>query len=133
MNIIRKYKIHLLNIEDLTEKKLTDLNIIFKSVNYTKENFEVINFIYNNMFNLKQVKLKEYSNDIFYFKDDKIIFIYHLKDNFFSFNYYLIWRVFQDKFKYSRDKTSGLIKCIIEDAYNLSSIRPYILNYNIEK
>src|SRR6478735_4102556 len=98
MNIIRRYKLHILNIEYLTEKELKDLNIIFNEINYCKENYELINFIYNNMLNLKQVELKEYPNYLFYFKDDKCIFCHHLKYNWFYVNDDLIWSVFKNKF-----------------------------------
>ena len=118
MNIIRKYKLHILNYNTLTEKELTDLNIIFDHVKYSKQNEEVINFIYNNFFNLKQVKAKKCPDIILYFNNKgEHIFQHNLKDNFFSFNYYLIWEYFKKQFKYSQDEISILIKCIIEDAY----------------
>src|SRR6478735_812592 len=98
MNIVRRYKLSLLKYDTLTEKELTDLNIIFKEVKYSKENYKLINFIYNNMLNLKQVKLKEYPDYIFYFKDDKCIFEHDLNSYWISFNDDLIWYIFEIKF-----------------------------------
>src|SRR6478735_6430159 len=74
MNIVRKYKLHLLNYNTLTDKELSDLNIIFKKVSYCKENEKLINYIYNNLLNLKTVKIKGYSNSIFLFKETECIF-----------------------------------------------------------
>jgi len=130
MNIIRKYKLSLLKYDFLTKKELEDLNIIFKEVKYCKENFELIEFIYNNLLNLKQVKLKDYPNDIFYFKDDKVIFEqYLLNTTLFFVNYYLIWGVFETKFNYNYQEIRNLIKRIVEQSYKMTEITPrgYIL------
>src|SRR6478735_4947050 len=124
MNIVRRYKLSLLKYDSLTKKELTDLNIIFKSVNYCKENYELINFIYNNFFNLKQVKLEKYPDDIFYFKDDKYIFDQDLKDPWFGVNHKLIWDVFYNKFNYNYEETRDLIKDIVKQVYKLHIVIP---------
>ena len=122
MNIIRRYKIHLLKYDALTEKELTDLNTIFKSVKYCKENEEVINFIYNNLLNLKQVKLYNYPDYIMYFNDkNENIFQQSLKSNYL-YTKLLIWSVFKDEFGYNGQETRKLIKGIVEQAYKLSGI-----------
>src|SRR6478735_12608352 len=129
MNIIRKYKLSLLKYDILTEKELSDLNIIFKEVKYSKENEEGINFIYNNLFNLKQVKLSKYS--IFYFKDDKFIFEHSVNSHWICFNYELIWLVFEDKFNYNYQEIIQLIKGIMKQVYKLEKIIP--ANYTIKE
>src|SRR6478735_8388399 len=97
MNIVRKYKLHLLNYNTLTDKELSDLNIIFEKVSYCKENEKLINYIYNNLLNLKTVKIKGYSNSIFLFKETECIFefmintktLYYL--NTYNLRYYIIY------------------------------------------
>jgi len=110
MNIIRKYKIHLL-FNCLVDKDLKDLNFIFELLKFRKENYELIDFIYNNYLNLVKVELKEYPNKLFYFKNNKIIFIkdlnsevilyrndliydniyfYKILENCYNKNYYLL-------------------------------------------
>jgi len=76
MNIIRLYKLHKTFGNFLTEKELDDLNLIFQYVNYSKENYTQIDFIYNNFFNLKVFKHDLYPNSIFYFKENNVIFEY---------------------------------------------------------
>src|SRR6478735_3168643 len=123
MNIIRKYKLSLLKYDFLTKKELEDLNIIFKEVKYCKENFELIEFIYNNILNLKQVKLKEYPDYIMYFNDkNKNIFQRDLKYKDFYINDELIWSVFENKFNLNYKETRQLIKNIAEQTYKLSEI-----------
>src|SRR6478735_403583 len=122
MNIVRRYKIHLINKECLTEKELEDLNIIFNHVKYSKENYELIEFIYNNILNLKQVKIVKYSGYLFYFKDNKCIFQQDLNYNDFYVNDELIWTVFDNEFNYKHSEIKTLIKGIVEQAYKLSEI-----------
>ena len=74
MNIIRQYKLHLLNIENLDNNTIKDLNIIFKHIKYCKENEKIIYLIYNLVFNLKKVILYKYPDSLFYFKDKNLIF-----------------------------------------------------------
>jgi len=124
MNIIRRYKIHLLYKEILTEKEFNDLNIIFKSVNYSKENFELIEFIYYNILNLKQVRLKGFHNFLFYFKDDECIFEQDLNCTWFGVNNYLIWSVFETKFNYNYQEIGEFIKDIVGKAYKLNEVTP---------
>src|SRR6478735_4871203 len=122
MNIVRRYKLSLLKYDSLTEKELEDLNIILKYFKFTKENFDLINFIYNNLLNLKQVELKEYPDYIMYFKNDKCIFKQDLNSPWFEVNYDLIWSVFETKLGYN--ETSNLIKGIVEQAYKLQCTTP---------
>src|SRR6478735_8242485 len=130
MNIIRKYKLHILKYDSLTKKEVDDLNIIFKFVKYCKENFDLINFIYNNILNLKQVSLKYYSISNFYFKDDKYIFQHDLKSDYLYINNDLIWVVFKNKFNYNYQEICDLIKRIVEEAYKLRNIIPQKLHWS---
>jgi len=124
MNIIRKYKLSLLKYDSLTKKEVEDLNIIFKEVKYSKENFELINFIYNNLLNLKQVKLVKYPEYLFYFKDDNCIFKKDLYSSWLGVNSDLIWKVFETKFGYNYQEIQKLIKGIVEPVYKLNKITP---------
>src|SRR6478735_7945980 len=124
MNIIRKYKIHLLKYDSLTEKEVEDLNIIFNHIKYCKENYEIIEFIYNNLLNLKLVRLKNYPNYNYWVKDDKIIFEHNLKDPWFGVRQDLIWSVFETKFGYNYHETSDLIKDIVKEAYKFNDVIP---------
>jgi len=123
MNIVRKYKLSLIKYNSLTEKELVDLNLIFNYVKYCKENEEIINFIYNNLLNLKQVKLLEWSNREFWFKEDKCIMELN-SDNCFGINYKLIWYVFETKFNYNLLQIRDLIKFIVINHYKLQNIIP---------
>jgi len=125
MNIIRKYKIHLLNKETLIKKEVDDLNNIFEIVKYSKENYDLIDFIYNNFFNLKELKLKEYSNIIFYLnKDDKFVFENDLNVEWFFVRDNLIWSILENKFNYKKYEIIDLIKDIFEDIYKIDKIKP---------
>jgi len=124
MNIIRKYKIHLLKYDSLTEKEVEDLNIIFNHIKYCKENYEIIEFTYNNLLNLKLVRLKDYPNYNYWVKDDKIIFEYHLTYKFLYVNHELIWEVFGNKFGYNYEEPKQLIKGIVEQAYKMQGVTP---------
>src|SRR6478735_11899487 len=118
MNIVRRYKLSLLKYDFLTEKEIEDLNIIFKEIKYCKENFDLINFIYNNMLNLKLVELKEYPDYIMYFNHKgENIFQHNLKTNIFYVNYKLIWVVF--KVYYNYQGIRDLVKGIIKQAYKI--------------
>lgn len=90
MNIIRRYKIHLL-FNCLTDKELKDLEFIFQIVKYCKENYELINYIYNNYPNLKQIKFKSFPNNICYFNNNKIIFIKEVDSKWLLYNNDLIF------------------------------------------
>src|SRR6478735_3957092 len=79
MNIIRKYKLNKLKYYDLTDEESYRLNIIFKNINYNKKDEELIEFIYNNFFDLKEIKLNNIQpndNRKLYFKDSKFILDY---------------------------------------------------------
>jgi len=134
MNIIRRYKIHLINKKCLTETELEDLNMIFNHVKYSKENYEVIDFMYNNFFNLEQVKFKKYPYYLFYFREDndKFIFRQDLNSSWVGVNDDLIWSVFEDKFGYNYKEIETLIKSIVEQIYKLNSIFPHKIG-NIDK
>jgi|SRR6478735_1879179 len=116
-NIIRKYKLQLLNYNTLTEKELLDLNIIFEEIKYCKENFEIIEYIYNNFFNL--IERKSISNDIYYYNnvnDCKLSIntskqVLLLKSNLMFFD------------KYSQSK----LICILEKVYNFENYKLVIL------
>ena len=119
MNIIRKYKLHKLFKNSLTKKEIKDFNIILKYIKYSKENYEVIEFIYNNFFNLEKVKFKGYPNKIFYFKDGKFIFEFYHEIIIVNNE---LWEIFENKFKYNNYTISYLFKFIIEKAYKLNII-----------
>src|SRR6478735_2045338 len=107
MNIIRKIKINSLGMYEFNDSEK-----------------ELVNFIKENMLNLKQVKLKYYPISNFYFKDDKYIFQHNFKSNDFYVNDELIWEVFKTKFGYNYQEIYNLIKGIVEQAYKLSDIIP---------
>src|SRR6478735_8012153 len=106
MNIIRKIKLNNLGYYHFTEKELSDLNMIFKFVNYSKENYEQIKFIYNNLLNLK-----------INFKNNEIIFIHNLNSNYFYVNYNLIWLIFENKFRYTDYEINNFIESILKQTY----------------
>jgi len=123
MNIIRKYKIHLLYKNTLIKKELYDLKIIFKYVKYYKGNYKLIDFIYNNFFNLEKVILPQYPNDIFWFKKDILCFNHNLKNNRVSVNYGEITYMIEEYIGYYQyTEVISLIKNIIEKYYNLRKI-----------
>ena len=137
MNIIRKYKLSLLDIETLTEKELLDLNLIFSYIKYSKENEEVINFVYSNLFNLKIVKLENFPDFLYFFKEDQCIFSYNLIDNFFGIKNDFHEKFFT-QFNYTDLQIQELIKSIIEQKYKLINIIPYKNSFyiyfnNVEK
>jgi len=104
MNILRKIKINSLGMYE-----------------FTKSEKKLLNFIKDNMLNLKQVTLKDHPNYIFYFNDKKeLIFELHLINNWFSVNHKLIWKVFRDKLNYNHQETNILIKDIVEQVYKLN-------------
>ena len=119
MNIIRKYKLYLLKYNTLTKKELNNLNIIFKSIKYSKENFEQINYIYNNLFNLK--KVKSHHNNIFFLKNQNVIFEYYFISRYFYMDSDL-WEDFVNKFKYKNDEVNSLIKKLAEEIYKLNNV-----------
>ena len=86
MNIIRLYKLHNIFDNVLTEKEINDLVSIFNYVKYTKENEKLIDFIYNNFLNLEKITLTLYPNNIFYFKNDKLILDHELDSNWIVLN-----------------------------------------------
>jgi|SRR6478735_11775260 len=118
MNIVRRYKLSLLKYNSLTEKELEDLNIIFRYINYSKENYEHIDFIYNNLFNLKEVYYKN-SNYISWFKNDKKMFEYDLKYGMREYNKNIILYTLVRKYGYSYDIVRNLILDIIKDSYKI--------------
>ena len=104
MNILRKIKINSLGMYE-----------------FTKSEKKLLNFIKDNMLNLKQVTLKDHPNYIFYFNDKKeLIFELHLINNWFSVNHKIIWKVFRDKLNYNHQETNILIKDIVEQVYKLN-------------
>lgn len=120
MNIVRKYKIHLLNINCLTKKELNDLNIILKYINYSKENEIIIDFIYNNLLNLKKYTLHKgsdtyiiYKNSIFYSSNNKIEFEYDLKLN----KLYYDIRIHSFLYRNNFNNIRFLIKDIFKEFY----------------
>src|SRR6478735_8994070 len=133
MNIIRKYKLHLLNFDCLTEKEFSELNIIFKYINYCCiENYEVIEFIYNNFLNLKQVELKKYKDYKFYGKDDKLIFAQDLNNSEILIDPDL-WIIFRKYFSYNiflLRYMTNLLANILTELYNL---KKYLINENTLK
>jgi len=122
VNIIRRFKIHLLNIEYLAEKELSELNIIFRYINYCKENYELINFIYNHFFNLEKSKIPHPNYNIIWINKDNIkIFGENFNDGYLAFNN-KIWHIFINKFHYSFHGVDCLIKNILKDIFNIENI-----------
>ena len=119
MNIIRRYKIHKLFKNSLTKNELKYLNFIFKQVKYCQENYKLIEYIYNNFFNLKKIKFKKY-NLICYFKENKCIF--YIENGIIYFNY-----------KITKNNLANTFGLIISKYYNIKSVYYQIAwNHNIE-
>jgi len=106
MNIVRKIKL----------RKL-------KFYTCNKKESKLLDFIENYFLNLKIIKLKRFSNHIFWFKNNKCIFEYNLKYNIFTVKYTKFWEIFNIHFNYNDDQTNKLIKDVIEDVYKLSIIQ----------
>src|SRR6478735_255589 len=115
MNIIRKIK-----LESLGYYKFIDIEK------------ELVCFINDNFLNLTKVTFLEYTDYIFYFKENKLIFEYDLDENWIQLNE-SIWSVFITKFDYKYEEIRDLIKDIVKYYYNLYVKQVYNLsNLKIE-
>jgi len=115
MNIIRKIK-----LESLGYYKFIDIEK------------ELVCFINDNFLNLVKVTFLEYTDYIFYFKENKLIFEYDLDENWIQLNE-SIWSVFITKFDYKYEEIRDLIKDIVKYYYNLYVKQVYNLsNLKIE-
>src|SRR6478735_5117708 len=109
MNIIRKIKINSLGMYEFNDSEK-----------------ELLEFIKENMLNLKIIELKNYPDYIMYFNDKgENIFQQDLKTPWFYVRYNLIWKVFETKFNLNYKETSNLIKGIVEQAYKLQGVTPF--------
>jgi len=121
MNIIRKYKLNKLKYYDLNEEESYRLNIIFKNINYNKKDEELIEFIYNNFFDLKEIKLNNFQpndNCKLYFKGSKFILHYIINNELLWINEAFF--NFINKFKKDNIKTSLVITKLISEIYKIN-------------
>ena len=86
---------------------------------------ELFEFIKDNLLNLTEVKLYEFSNEKYWVKENKIIFKRYLESKWIDINYVLIWKIFETKFGYNYDQTRDLIKGVVEEVYKLQNKVPY--------
>ena len=91
MNIIRKYKLSKLKYYSLTSKESENLDILFYYIEYCKENYNLIDFIYNNFFDFIKIKLplQHYKKHIFYYKKDYKYYIAYDLNNKYIFCFYI--------------------------------------------
>src|SRR6478735_11814526 len=121
MNIIRKYKLNKLKYYDLNEEESYRLNIILKNINYNKKDEELIEFIYNNFFDLKEIKLNNFQpndNCKLYFKGSKFILHYIINNELLLINEAFF--NFINKFKKDNIKTSLVITKLISEIYKIN-------------
>ena len=121
MNIIRKYKLNKLKYYDLNEEESYRLNIILKNINYNKKDEELIEFIYNNFFDLKEIKLNNFQpndNCKLYFKGSKFILHYIINNELLWINEAFF--NFINKFKKDNIKTSLVITKLISEIYKIN-------------
>jgi len=117
MNIIRQYKIHLI-FNCLTEKEISDLNTIFKFIEFHKKNYDLIDFIYNNLLNLKEIHLDEYPNHIFWFNEDRVILEYYPKKNYVGVRY----NIFPSESYQKTQENNFLIKKVLMEFYKINDV-----------
>jgi len=106
MNIFRKIK-----LEKLGYYKLND---------YEKELFK---FIKDNFFNLKKVEYTNYTNSVFWFKENKLIFV--IDDNWYGINSILFVDI---QLKFGFDKAENIIKSVLKEKYKLNQFDIGTLN-----
>lgn len=111
MNIIRKIKLESLGYYTCKDDAEKDL----------------FQFIHDNLLNLKEVELKEYSNYKFWFKDDKCIYDLDIDNNEYHFSTYIV-NLF--KYKFNIDIRNILNKSIgkvfLEGSYNYMIIEEIV-------
>lgn len=122
MSITRRYKIHTMN-PLLTYDELRSLCIILNYIKFEKCNFDLIDFIYANLFNLERKKTHTYPKYDCYFKNDIWIFDYNWSDNSVWINHDLIWNVLDSKFEMVNIQIRTLTKNILEDLYGFEKIK----------
>src|SRR6478735_2401701 len=126
MHIIRKFKLYILGYDTLTDKELIDILFLFDIFEYSKENYEKIDYIYNNFFNLEKIIHEDKS----YFMNNKKIVMYDYLNN----NYFIkmsIWNTLNIKYNINKSDIIMIIRKIMNFKYKIEFSNYYQLyDYN---
>jgi len=126
MYIIRKFKLYILGYDTLTDKELIDILFLFDIFEYSKENYEKIDYIYNNFFNLEKIIHEDKS----YFMNNKKIVMYDYLNN----NYFIkmsIWNTLNIKYNINKSDIIMIIRKIMNFKYKIEFSNYYQLyDYN---
>jgi|SRR6478735_2154660 len=87
-------------------------------------------FIKNNLLNLKEVKLLGFIDNIYYFKDDKVIFEFNLEYNCLSLKYDL-WMVLDKRHNLYKYEIETILRNIFKKYYKISNIKD--MDYGIPR
>jgi hypothetical protein len=63
-------------------------------------------------------------DDIYYRKDEKLLFYYQKKDNYFNVRY-SIWVNFENKYKLNYQELRDLLVGVVEDVLNYEGVTPH--------
>jgi hypothetical protein len=79
---------------------------------------------------LETVIYDDRPKSLFYEKNSKVFFeLYHGSEKVLYCDYYLVWNIFEVKYKLNYDEIQAFIKSMIEQHLNLSKVTPYPLLY----
>ena len=126
MYIIRKFKLYILGYDTLTDKELIDILFLLDIFEYIKGNYEKIDYIYNNFFNLEKIIHEDKS----YFMNNKKIVMYDYLNN----NYFIkmsIWNTLNIKYNINKSDIIMIIRKIMNFKYKIEFSNYYQLyDYN---
>lgn len=112
MNILRKYKINKIT-KILTDEQVRIIDIILEFINkecldnyhykYDRKDYKknLLDVIYEMYFGLVELKIKEFSNSIFFIKNGKIYFEYHIHNGFIWLNRNIYYNILQIDYELS--------------------------------
>jgi DNA invertase Pin-like site-specific DNA recombinase len=114
-----------------TKEKIQELE---RQIEELKKEFqkEEMEELFKSLLNgLEIVIYDDHQKSLFYEKNSEVFFeLYQdLKKKYFYCDYYLVWNIFEVKYKLNYDEIQAFIKSMVEQHLKLSKVTPYPLLY----